>query len=46
VPVNEKGEYDLSIQKQIASKYEEIESIKKSLSEELHTLVKSKLSIE
>jgi len=35
IPVNSKGEFDLSIQQQIAEKYRKIEQIKKSISEEL-----------
>ena len=35
LPVNAKGEFDLSAQKEIAGKYRKIEQIKKSISEEL-----------
>jgi hypothetical protein len=35
IPINSKGELDLSAQKEIAKKYSKIEQIKKSIAEEL-----------
>lgn len=39
IPVDEKGEYDLKRQKKIAEKYENIESIKKQLAENLDSMI-------
>lgn len=35
IPINSKGEFDISVQQQIAEKYRQIEQIKKSISQEL-----------
>jgi len=40
IPINSKGEFDLSAQQQIAEKYHKIEQIKKSISEELDKIAK------
>jgi hypothetical protein len=46
IPVNSKGEFDLSTQKEIAEKYRKIEQIKKSISEELDKISKTEIDFE
>ena len=43
IPVNTKGEFDLSAQKEIATKYHKIEQIKKHISEELDKITEVKI---
>ncbi|MDR1895185.1 MAG: N-6 DNA methylase [Prevotellaceae bacterium] len=46
IPVNSKGDFDLSAQKEIAEKYRKIEQIKQSISEELDKISKVKIEFE
>ena len=43
IPINAKGEFDLSAQQQIAEKYRKIEQIKKSISEELDKIASTEI---
>lgn len=45
MPIDKKGEFDLEKQKEIVSKYEKIQIIKKQLADKLRILVESKLSL-
>jgi len=46
IPINPKGEFDLSAQKDIAEKYRKIEQIKKSISEELDKIANIEIDFE
>jgi type I restriction-modification system DNA methylase subunit len=46
IPINSKGEFDLSVQKEIAEKYRKIKQIKKSISEELDKIAKIEIDFE
>ncbi|MDR1341164.1 MAG: hypothetical protein LBK58_14090, partial [Prevotellaceae bacterium] len=46
VPINSKGEFDVSIQKEIAEKYKKIEDIKQSISLELDKISKIEIDFE
>lgn len=46
IPVAKKGNFDLEKQKDIAQKYEEIENLKKELTEKLDLLINYKISLE
>jgi hypothetical protein len=46
IPINLKGDFDLSAQKEIAGKYKKIEQIKQSISEELDKISKVKIEFE
>ncbi|MDR0603194.1 MAG: N-6 DNA methylase [Bacteroidales bacterium] len=46
IPINSKGEFDLSTQKEIAEKYHKIEQIKKNISEELDKILKIEIEFE
>jgi hypothetical protein len=46
VPINSKGEFDVSIQKEIAEKYKKIEEIKQSISLELDKISKIDVNFE
>jgi len=46
IPINPKGEFDLSTQKEIAEKHSKIEQIKKSISEELDKITKFDIEFE
>jgi type I restriction-modification system DNA methylase subunit len=46
IPINSKGEFDLSAQKEIAEKYRKIEQIKKNISEELNKIASIEIDFE
>jgi len=46
IPINSKGEFDITAQQQIAEKYRKIEQIKKSISEELDKIASIEIDFE
>ena len=46
IPVNKKGEFDLSIQSQLAEKFKKIELIKQSITEELDKISSTEIDFE
>ncbi len=46
IPIDSKGEFDLSVQQQIAEKYRKIEQIKKSISQELDKIASMEIDFD